>query len=208
MCFYGSCLTLFHPASLLVCWLIFALSVPFFNGLAILVGFLLILIITKNHLPAWGRLLWRAKWLLLTLFLVMAYGTPGELWYGLAWMPSIEGLYSASIHALRLILLLGSLAALFGRLSHQGFVLALWVLAQPLRPLGIDADRTVARLGLVFEYIEHAPPKGSWRHFLEPQTETPSVLETMTLEIPAWKTADVVLPLFVVLILSILLVLP
>lgn len=156
----------------------------------------------------WRRLVWRAKWLLLTLWIVLAYGTPGYLWLGLSWAPSVEGMELAALHVLRLTLLLASLACLFERLPHRDFMVGLWVLAHPFAFLGLDADRSVARLALVFDYLEHAPSRGSWRHFLEPQPEGGRVLESLRLEIPHWRAADAILPFAVIAVLTLLLLLP
>lgn len=181
---------MFHPAACLIVWLLFAVAVQFFGWTPLAVS---ALIIAAAGIPVsrrWWKLILRAKWLLLTLWFVLAYGTPGDLWYGQGWAPSIEGIEAASLHALRLIVLLGSLAWLFMRLPRIQFISGLWVLARPFRPLGVDADRSVARLGLVFDYLEHAPPRGTWRHFLDVPDNQTETLETIRLEVPRWKIAD------------------
>ncbi len=199
---------MFHPASYLISWFVFALGLQFLDWQALGWVALLTLVLGGRVIARWGRLVWRAKWLLLTLLIVLAYGTPGYLWHGLAWAPSIEGLEVAALHILRLILLLGSLAYLFERLPHRDFMVGLWVLVRPFRFLGLDADRSVARLALVFDYLEHAPPKGSWRHFLEPQPEGGRIFENLRLEIPRWRMADALLLLAIIAALTLLLFLP
>ncbi|OQA32505.1 MAG: hypothetical protein BWY57_01891 [Betaproteobacteria bacterium ADurb.Bin341] len=208
MCFLDAGRILFHPATYLISWAVFALGLQFLDWQALAVVALATLAIGGRAMQRWGRLVWRAKWLLLTLWIVLAYGTPGYLWQGFSWAPSVEGMELAALHVLRLILLLASLAYLFERVPHRDFMVGLWVLARPFAFLGLDADRSVARLALVFDYLEHAPPKGSWRHFLEPQAEGGRILESLRLEIPRWRMADAILLLALTAVLTLLLILP
>jgi len=208
MCFWNTVQTLFHPASYLISWVVFALGLQFLDWQALGLVTLATLVMGSRGMIRWGRLVWRAKWLLLTLWIVLAYGTPGYLWQGLSWAPRVEGMELAALHVLRLTLLLASLACLFERLPHRDFMVGLWVLARPFAFLGLDADRSVARLALVIDYLEHAPPKGSWRHFLEPQPEGGRILETLILEIPHWKMKDAILLAGVFVGLTLLLLLP
>ncbi len=181
---------MFHPAACLLAWLSFAVAVQFFGWTALAVAAILVAVAGRGVRERWYKLTFRAKWLLFTLWLVLAYGTPGDLWQGQGWAPTIEGIEAATLHAVRLLVLLGSLAWLFELLPHIRFVSGLWSLARPLRPLGVDADRSVARLALVFEYLEQAPPKGTWRHFLDlPEQET-GTLEMIRLDVPRWKMMD------------------
>lgn len=181
---------MFHPAAYLFTWLLAALILPFMGQASLIAIFLCILLGGKTVWQRWGKQIVRAKWLLLTLWLVLAYGIPGDLWQGMAWAPSIEGMAAANLHVMRLVVLLGTLAWLFCKLTHQQFIVSLWVMTFPFRRLGMDSDRTVARLALVFDYLEQAPPKGSWRHFLDEPAEGGQVLETLQLMIPRWQGRD------------------
>lgn len=168
----------------------FAVAVQFFGWVALAVAAVIAILSGRAVRRRWFKLVLRAKWLLLTLWFVLAYGTPGDIWQGLGWAPSVEGIEAATLHALRLVVLLGSLGWLFETLPHIRFVSGLWTLARPFRPLGVDADRSVARLALVFEYLEQAPPRGTWRHFLDLPEQTTGTLETVRLDVPLWKRAD------------------
>lgn len=194
---------LFNPAAYFISWLMMAVAVQVFDWTSLAIAFFGMLLTGKNTLRRWWQLIWRAKWLLLTLCLVLAYGTPGDLWRGIKWAPSMEGMDAAGLHVMRLLLLLGSLAWLFQHLPHQRFVVSLWVLMRPIQKLGWDADQTVARLALVFDYLEQAPAKGTWRHFLETPQEGNRTLEIVKLEVPRWHAADsfLLLAVFVLLLL-------
>lgn len=177
-------------------WLIFALAV---QGLAAAVlgacGVFLLLVGAAVR-QRWWRLALRAKWLLLSLWLILAYGTPGELLQGMDLAPTLEGLELASVHAARILILIGSLAWLFEILPQQRFLAALWSLAKPLAVIGLQAERTVVRLALVFEYVQSAPPRGSWRHFLEPASVDADASATITIEVQTWHWRDSAFLLF------------
>lgn len=179
-----------HPAACLLIWIIFALIVQYLGWWGLLFCLLILCIPGRAVRVRCLLLVRRARWLLLSLWLILAYGTPGDLWMGQTWMPSLEGLDVASLHAARLVALLGSLAWLLHTLKHDGLVISLWVLARPLRFLGVNADQTVARLALVFDYLDHAPPRGTWRNFLDFPPEGDRILECVSLDLPAWRLAD------------------
>lgn len=193
----------FHPAACLTAWLGFAVAAQFFGWHSLALTATLLLFTGHGVRSRWWRLLLRAKWLLLTLWLVLAYGTPGDLWLGQTWAPSIDGVDAASLHAARLLILLGSLSWLFQTLSHASFIAALWVLARPFART-TRVDRSVARLSLVFDYLEHAPPKGSWRHFLELPSDEERMLETLQLAVPRWRGQD---SLFLLIVLAVIVLL-
>lgn len=195
---------MFHPAACLIVWLIFAVAIQFYGCWALLLVAALLGLFARAAHGRWFGLVRRAKWLLLSLWLILAYGLPGDLWLGYGWAPSLEGIDAASLQAMRLIVLLGSIAWLFEALPQRQFIAGLWVLLQSVRYLGGNADRSVARLALVFDYLEHAPPRGTWRHFLDQPEEPEHSSASMQLEIPRWHGRDslfllaaLVLPAFV-----------
>jgi len=184
---------LFHPAACLLVWFGFAIAVQFFGWGGVAFALPLIAILAWPARYQAGRLAWRGRWLFLSLWLILAYGVPGELWRGLGWMPSVEGMTYASLHALRLLLLLISLAWLFRGRAHERFLVALWVLAAPLRNRGWSVDRAVARLALVLDYLEQAPPRAkNWRHLLDLSEEIPKEqrIESIVLDLPRWQGRD------------------
>lgn len=198
MCFLEK--SLFHPAACLLVWLTFAVVVQFYGWTALALVVAVFLILGQKALARWFRQLRRAKWLFLSLWIILAYGVPGELWQGLAWAPTIEGMEAASLHALRLIVLLGSIAWLFEALPHEDFIAGLWQLMQPLRVFGWNAESSVARLALVFDYLENAPPRGSWRHFLDLPPKQGKTLEILEIHVAHWRQRDAGLLLLALLL--------
>lgn len=178
-----------HPAARLLIWLLLAvfLQIVAFPLLGLLgCGLLLVGRQLRAH---WWRLFRRTRILLLTLFLVFAYGLPGASPWGLPWLPSYDGLDEASLHVLRLIVLLGSLAWLIVPLGHQALMGGLWYVLRPLQHLGLPTDRSVVRLSLVLEYMEKMPEKQQWRQWLMPQPVA-GELAPVLIALPPWSGRD------------------
>lgn len=156
--------------------------------MALLVLITLLLLAGKASVLRWAILLRRARWLLLTLWLVLAYSIPGLIYKGWVLAPSEEGMLQASEQFLRLICMLGSLAILTTHLSPTKLMYGLWSLTRRLLP-SAWADTTVARLALVMEYVGEAPPKGSWKTaLLAPQRVAGD--ESVYLEPTPWQLRD------------------
>ena len=179
-----------HPSTTLIAWLAAVLSLQFlgYAGLAWLA--LGLLISLPTIVRPWLAYVRRARWLLLVLWLIMAYNTPGEAFQDFAWAPTYEGATEANLHVLRLLLMLGCLAWLFKRLGHDGLLSGLWGLLLPLRWLGMDAERLLVRLALVLENLQSPPERGAWKQMLHAQPDFSSGPEVLQLSLPAWRMLD------------------
>ena len=168
------------------------MAIQFLGYPFILGGALSIFIFSRSVLPAWWQFVCRARWLLLCLWLVLAYGVPGEALFDQEWAPTWEGAAAGNLHVLRLVLMLGCLAWLFERLGRSGMVAALWGLLRPLEGRLFAIDRLVVRLSLVLEHLKRPQEKGAWRQMLNYQT-SPTGPETLQIMLPAWHLADTLL---------------
>ncbi len=179
-----------HPTTTLIAWLAAVFSLQFlgYAGLGWLA--LGLLISLPSIARPWLAYVRRARWLLLMLWLILAYNTPGEAFQDFAWAPTYEGLAEANLHALRLLLMLGCLAWLFKRLGHDGLLTGLWGLLQPLRWLNMDIDRLLVRLALVLESLQSPPERGAWKQMLHAQPDFLSGPEILQLSLPAWRMLD------------------
>ena len=182
-----------HPTTALIAWLAAVLATQFlaYAGLGLLVVGLLLARPTLWR--AWLAYVGRGRWLLLSLWLILAYNTPGEALADLPWAPTYEGLAEASLQASRLIAMLGCLAWLFDHLGRDGLVSALWGLLRPLQGLGLDSARLVVRLSLVLENLQATPGKGAWKKMLAGDPDFAGGPDVLHLSQPLWAARDTLL---------------
>lgn len=179
-----------HPSTALIAWLAAVLASQFlgYAGLGLLaVGILLALPAAAG---TWLKYVRRARWLLVTLWLILAYNTPGEAWRDLVWAPTYEGVADANLQAVRLLVMLACLAWLFCRLGRDGLVSALWGLLQPLHMRGADTRALVVRLSLVLDNLQEPPEKGAWRKVLASEGDLAVGPDSLTLSLPRWRLTD------------------
>ncbi|HEX9194780.1 MAG TPA: hypothetical protein VF854_02060 [Azonexus sp.] len=178
-----------HPSSALLVSLI-AIVVIQFLGLTGLALVFAVLLAVRSAAARWWQLLRRMRLLLLSVWLILAYGVSGDALFDLVWMPTYEGVLEATLHAARLILMLGSLAWLFNVLGKHGLLVALQSLLHPLSRFGIASERLVVRLSLVMQNLQVELPNGAWRNMLDGGTGPVAGPETLRVEVPPWRAAD------------------
>ena len=156
-----------HPSSALLVSLIAIVVIQFLGLAGLALTFAVLLLVARNSAAGWWRLLRRMRWLLLSVWLILAYGASGDALFDLTWMPTHEGAREATLHVARLVLMLGCLAWLFALLGNQGLLVALQSLLHPLSRFGLGSERLVVRLSLVMRNLQAELPKGSWRNMLD-----------------------------------------
>lgn len=179
-----------HPSTALIAWLAAVLTVQFvgYAGLAIMA--IAVLFSPFSVARSWGFNIYRARWLLLTLWLILSYNTPGEAVMGAPWAPTYEGIADANLQATRLVLMLGFLAWLSVRLGRDGLVSALWGVLQPLQGLGMDTRRLVIRLSLVLDNLQTPQEKGSWRRMMAADASFDGGPAIVHVALPRWAAID------------------
>lgn len=194
-----------HPAAVLLLWFAVVIAVQSLGYTGLLLCALALMVV-PGVLIAWLGFVRRARWLLLTLWLILAYHTSGEAWADHAWAPTYEGLAEASLHAARLVLVLGCLGWLFVRLGREGLLAGLWGLVAPARRLGLDSERLVVRLSLVLERLQEPQERGAWRRVLSAGPDFTQGPEMLVLKQHDWRLRDSLLVTFGgVLMLAVLL---
>ncbi len=188
-----------HPLVRILCLVAFAISLQFVRWPALLlVCGLLALLLAWHGLPIFLKLARRARWLLLSILLIYAYATPGEYIPRVPDLiaPTYEGLRAAAMQMGRLLAMLAALSVLLASSSREDVMVGVYLLLQPLRPLGLDPERFSARLWLTLHYVE-TMPKGvlhrlreqGWRldDVLQENVERPAVVE---MQFPGFTAAD------------------
>lgn len=116
------------------------------------------------------RLLRRTRFLLLAIFILFAWFTPGEAIFA-GWpqaSPTREGMVLAAEHLARLVAVVCSVAVLLERLPVDRLVGGLHALCRPLAWIGLPVERVALRLMLVLRYVESSAGdgRGDWRAWL------------------------------------------
>lgn len=168
-----------HPTTRLILWLLSMLAIQWLNGWVLGCVFMALPLLGQNVLKRGRRLVWRARWLLLSLFLVFAWGVAGEPLWGGVTAPTREGLDTALTQLGRLLLMLITVAAFLEDMPLPSLLAATHRMLNPLRRFGLDPDRGVVRLMLVLRYVEMLPRPRDWRILLE----VPAVSDSEVLEI-------------------------
>lgn len=160
-------LSSFHPAARLVAWVAVVVGCQALTGWSLAAA----LLVGAAGLGGGPRRRWfalarRSRWLLLSLLLLMAWGTPGELLWSGGGAPTVDGVLAGATQAARLLLMLAAVAMLVEKMPTPDLLAGGYVLLRPLRVLGLCPERVVARLALVLDYVEALPPPRDWRTLL------------------------------------------
>ena len=176
-----------HPAAALLACLTAIIVIQFVGWPGLALTFPVVMLTARESLSRWSYLLRRMRWLLMSVWLILAYGASGDAVFNVAWLPTHEGLWEATLHVARLVLMLGCLAWLFSSLGKQGLLAALY----PLARLGVASERLVVRLALVMQNLQTELPKGAWRDMLDGGNSAyGGGPETLRVETVPWRTLD------------------
>lgn len=158
-----------HPAHGLACGLLAAIAVQALTGAPLAAALLLAGLAGPAVRGRWWRLIRRTRWLLVSLFVVLAWGVAGDpvIVDGGVLVPTAEGIAAGAVQAGRLLLVLAVVAALLETMSLAGIMAGTHVLLRPLACFGLEVDRAVVRLALTLRYAADAPPD-DWRRLLHP----------------------------------------
>ena len=144
------------------------------GGLLLAVSLTLLLFTRRSAWHGWCQLVWTARWLLLSLFLIVAWGSPGEpVWQG-PLTPSQEGLAAALLPLERLLLTLLVVVLMRQQMPIADLLSALYRLLAPLRRLGVDIAPGIVRLLLVMRQLDTMPRMHDWRMLFEDGPPTPA----------------------------------
>jgi len=189
-----------HPLIRIICLIAFAILLQLVPWPVLsAAGALLSVALAWRGASTFYVLMRRARWLLLSIILIYAYATPGEYLPGLVEQlaPTYEGLQAGLMQMGRLAAMLAALSVLLASSSREDIMVGVYLLLQPLRPLGIAPERFAARLWLTLHYVETIPPgvfqrlrQHGWRleTALEEADERPDIVQ---LQLPGFRMIDV-----------------
>jgi hypothetical protein len=187
---------LFHPTSILLIVSAAMVATQFLAAPALAALGAVLLAGGGKSLSAWWRMLRRMRWLFACVWLVVAYGVPGEALFAVDWLPTREGMADATLQAARLAVMIGCLAWMLTRLGIPGLVAGLLGLLRPRAGRGGMRERFPVRLALVMAHLEQEMPRGAWRAMLDGRPPETPAEATLCIEMPACRAVDIALPVF------------
>jgi energy-coupling factor transporter transmembrane protein EcfT len=156
-----------HPSTWLVVWFVMVVLIQSLEGSLLAAALLVLPLFGGPLLRRCGQLAWRARWLFLSLFVILAWGGAGEPAWDGTMAPSLEGLSDASSHVGRLLLVLMAVTVLREGMPLADLLSGARRLLTPLRQCGLETDRGLVRLLLVLRHIETMPRPRDWRLLLD-----------------------------------------
>ncbi len=148
-----------HPVTQILIWCVFVTAMQFLAPKRIFIAATMVLLsaflLSRHKLI---HLLRRTRWIMLSLWFIYAYSTPGEPLFDLAgiFSPSIEGVLDGGVQLMRLLSALAALSLLLNHLHRQQLIAGLYALFAPVVWLGLSRERLAVRLALTLQYAEVA----------------------------------------------------
>lgn len=173
-----------HPATQILIWCVLVAAMQLLapqralvaGAAALLAAFML------SH-RKFIQLVRRMRWMLLALWLIYAYTTPGDA----AYLPGADGMQDGALQLLRLLASLAGLAILLERLHRPQLIAGLYSLFAPLTWLGLSRERLAVRLALTLHYAELAMLRSlSWQAHLDSLFEVHAETDR-TMELPVYR---------------------
>lgn len=146
-----------HPIIYLLLIILMAVLMHLLPPIAIALYALVIMLgLNASGWQFWGRIFKRMWLVWVSILLIMAFNTPGEIVVSLPGQLHItyQGLYQGALQIARLSLMLLLIALMTSALSRSQLLSAFYCISQPLRLLGLSPDRLATRLWLTIAYIE------------------------------------------------------
>lgn len=146
-----------HPL-VRILYFIFVLLLISTAGSTVLLFMLLFFLTTLTlcKIKSFLHALRRMRWLFLSILLIYAFGTPGELvpQFPVGFAPTYEGLHLGVLQIEKLVIALAALSLLLTSSSKEQMMLGLYMLLTLLKFLGLNIERFTARLMLTLDYVE------------------------------------------------------
>ena len=178
-----------HPLVAILLWVFLAVALQALQMPALLLANALLgAAAMKWSAARFCRLLRRTRWIMFSLLVIYGYATPGAAWWpaGGALSPTREGLFDGFQQLCRLLPALAGLSIVLARLTQRQLIGGLYLLAYPLRYLGLSRERMAVRLALTLHYAESAMLEAAtdWRSGMRRMLEPPEAVQ-QTVEVQA-----------------------
>jgi len=151
-----------HPLIKILCFILVLLLISMLDNLMLfslmMLSFVMVWSLRES---AFLHAVRRMRWLLLSILIIYAFGTPGELVTGFPVnaAPTYEGLQSGFVQIEKLLIALAALSLLLTSSPREQMMLGLYMLLMPFRFAGLNIERFAARLMLTLNYVEELAAK-------------------------------------------------
>ena len=196
-----------HPATKIFALVLMAACIQALKlNQLLLLGLILLNGLIYFGVGTFASMIWRMRWLFLSMTLIYAFATPGE--YIPHWpmdvAPTYEGLKGATYQIARMTLVLAGIALLIATSSREALMAGIYFFIQPLRFVGLSPARFTARLYLTLQYIDdhqkaqakQVTATSKWAQILtiDVGSAKPSAInEKIRLDLPRMRFLDYVL---------------
>ncbi len=142
------------------------------------------------------QVLFKMRWLFISMLFIYAFGTPGELLKGFpsSFAPTYEGLSFGLAQLERLVIALAALTLLVTGIPRDEMILGLYTLLKPLKWLGFNIEKFSVRLMLTLQYVEELAQHGREQFNLyaldKVQQEVLIIDRSIVLPHKAWSMLD------------------
>jgi len=151
-----------HPLIKILCFILVLLLISMVNNTMlffIMVFFFIVLFSLK--VQTFLHAVRRMRWLFLSIFIIYAFGTPGELIpdFPVNFAPTFEGLQFGLVQVEKLLIALAALSLLLTSSPREQMMLGLYMILFPFKIFGLNVERFAARLMLTLDYVEDLAAK-------------------------------------------------
>lgn len=146
-----------HPFVKILCFILILLLMSVLSHqLLFLLFTLLCIVAVKLQFKHFLRTVRRMRWLFISILIIYAFGTPGELipQFPVNIAPSFEGVQLGLLQIERLVIALAALSLLFTTSSKEQLMLGLYMLLKPFKYFGFNVEKFSVRLLLTLDYVE------------------------------------------------------
>jgi len=204
-----------HPFVKVLLFFLLLLLAGVVNTQQLIALFLVLCVLAlKLQCKSFLATLMRMRWFFFSIFLIYAFGTPGELvpQFPLSVAPSFEGLQLGLLQISRLVIALAALTALLTTSSKTELIVSLHMLLKPLGYLGLDVERFSVRLLLTLNYVDEFATKTkagfSFHHIndIHRELEVMPTVDVVNFEQKSFNFADKVAMVLMLFILMVMIV--
>jgi len=148
-----------HPLIRVFIFLVFAVLVAHADLVAIFVAAVVLslvyALVDRSCLTSAWKMVFRIRWIFLSLFLIYAWFTPSDVSASSAsaWLPSAAGMVNGLIHVMSLLMIVLAVNLLLSFTAKTDLMLALRWMVTPLAVLGVSRDRVALRMMLVMDTV-------------------------------------------------------